>query len=212
VENYFRGQLRFIVELYYLTICNLAINLFFRAPKNLSNYIVILRKTGENQKKIPRKRKVGIFLHDRYIIEVTPHAELNEKGYQQIMKDHIAQFWSYGRELQEEAKFLAVLKQLLKEVRKNLDDGNPLATSIDNNDSSETMAIIASQENYPELAEILLLDSFDGDKRKAERRDVLKRRQEARRITLSPEASDKRQTSRRSDLRRDPMNEKRGSG
>ncbi|MBT5549049.1 MAG: hypothetical protein HOJ79_01090, partial [Nitrospina sp.] len=63
----------------------------------------------------------------------------------------IAKFWSHGRELQEEAKFNGALRQLLKEFRITLDDSSPLAKSIDNNDPSKEMAILADQEKYPEL-------------------------------------------------------------
>ena len=79
-----------------------------------------------------------------------------------MVEDHIAQFWSNGRDLQEEAKFQAALNQLLKEFRKTLDDSSPLAKSIDDNDPSRTKAIIADQENYPQLAEILFLDTLEG--------------------------------------------------
>ena len=64
-----------------------------------------------------------------------------------MVEDHIAQFWSNGRDLQEEAKFQAALNQLLKEFRKTLDDSSPLAKSIDDNAPSRTKAIIADKEN-----------------------------------------------------------------
>ena len=101
-----------------------------------------------------------------------------------MVEDHIALFWSNGRDLQEEAKFQAALNQLLKEFRKTLDDSSPLAKSIDDNDPSRTKAIIADQENYPQLAEILFLDTLEGDKRKEERISALGRRQEDRRKNL----------------------------
>ena len=40
-------------------------------------------------------------------------------------EEHIAQFWSHGRDLQEEGKFKSALNQLLKEFRKTLDDSSP---------------------------------------------------------------------------------------
>ena len=121
----------------------------------------------------------------------------------------IAKFWSHGRELQEEAKFNGALRQLLKEFRITLDDSSPLAKSIDNNDSSETMAIIAEQENYSQFAEVLFMDTLEGDKRKDERRLALGRRQQGRRKTAVDTDLDKRQFPRRSDMRRDPVNERR---
>ena len=126
-----------------------------------------------------------------------------------MVEDHIAQFWSNGRDLQEEAKFQAALNQLLKEFRKTLDDSSPLAKSIDDNDPSRTKAIIADQENYPQLAEILFLDTLEGDKRKEERRLALGRRQEGRRKTSLTISPDKRQTPRRSEMRRDSLHERR---
>jgi hypothetical protein len=121
----------------------------------------------------------------------------------------IAKFWSHGRELQEEAKFNGALRQLLKEFRITLDDSSPLAKSIDNNDPSKEMAILADQEKYPELAEILFLDTLEGDKREAERRLVLGRRKEGRRKSLLDINLDKRQDVRRSDTRRDLSNDRR---
>ena len=126
-----------------------------------------------------------------------------------MVEDHIAQFWSNGRDLQEEAKFQAALNQLLKEFRKTLDDSSPLAKSIDDNDPSRTKAIIADQENYPQLAEILFLDTLEGDKRKEERISALGRRQEGRRKTSLTIKPDKRQTPRRSEMRRDSLHERR---
>ena len=57
-------------------------------------------------------------------------------------EEHIAQFWSHGRDLQEEGKFKSALNQLLKEFRKTLDDSSPLAKSIGDNAPSRTKAII----------------------------------------------------------------------
>lgn len=128
-----------------------------------------------------------------------------------MVEEHIAQFWSYGRDLQEEKKFKGALNQLLKEFRKTLDDSSPLAKSIDNNDPSGTKAVIADQENYPQLAEILFLDTLEGDKRQIERRMALGRRQEGRRKTTLDINLDKRQAPRRSNMRRDPINEKRAN-
>ena len=51
------------------------------------------------------------------------------------------------------------MNRLLKELRKNLADSNPLAMSIDREDPSEIMAKIAIEENFNDLAEILLLDA-----------------------------------------------------
>ena len=128
-----------------------------------------------------------------------------------MLEDHIAQFWSNSRDLREEAKFQAALNQLLKEFRKTLDDSSPLAKSIDDNDPSRTKAIIADQENYPQLAEILFLDTLEGDKRKEERISALGRRQEGRRKTSLTPNLEKRQTPRRSEMRRDPLHERRGN-
>ena len=124
-------------------------------------------------------------------------------------EEHIAQFWSQGRDLQEEGKFKSALNQLLKEFRKTLDDSSPLAKSIGDNAPSRTKAIIADKENYPQLAEILFLDTLEGDKRKEERRLALGRRQEGRRKTSLTINPDKRQTSRRSEMRRDSLHERR---
>jgi hypothetical protein len=123
----------------------------------------------------------------------------------------IAQFWSHGRDLQEEAKFTSALNQLLKEFRKTLDDSSPLAKSIDSGDPSETMAILADQGKYPQLAEILFLDTLEGDKRKEERRLALGRRQEGRRKASLEINPDKREVPRRSNTRRDSVNERRAT-
>ena len=133
-------------------------------------------------------------------------------GLEKVLKmeeEHIAQFWSQGRDLQEEGKFKSALNQLLKEFRKTLDDSSPLAKSIGDNAPSRTKAIIADKENYPQLAEILFLDTLEGDKRKEERRLALGRRQEGRRKTSLTINPDKRQTSRRSEMRRDSLHERR---
>ena len=122
-------------------------------------------------------------------------------------EEHIAQFWSHGRDLQEEGKFKPALNQLLKEFRKTLDDSSPLAKSIGDNAPSRTKAIIADQENYPQLAEILFLDTLEGDKRKEEKISALGRRQEGRRKTSLTPNLEKRQTPRRSEMRRDPLHE-----
>ena len=128
-----------------------------------------------------------------------------------MVEEPIAQFWSHGKDLQEEAKFKSALNQLLKEFRRTLDDSSPLAKSIDNNDPSRTQAIIADQENYPQLAEILFLDTLEGNKRQSERRKALGRRQEGRRKNSLNISQDKRQAPRRSNMRRDPINEKRAN-
>jgi len=128
-----------------------------------------------------------------------------------MVEGPIAQFWSHGKDLQEEGKFKSALNQLLKEFRNTLDDSNPLAQSIDNNDPSETKAIIADKEGYPQFAEILFLDTLEGDKRKEKRRAALGRRQEGRRKISSDINRDKRQSPRRSEMRRDPSNERRGN-
>jgi len=133
-------------------------------------------------------------------------------GLEKVLKmeeKHIAQFWSHGRDLQEEGKFKSALNQLLKEFRKTLDDSSPLAKSIGDNAPSRTKAIIADKENYPQLAEILFLDTLEGDKRKEERRLALGRRQEGRRKTSLTINPDKRQTPRRSEMRRDSLHERR---
>ena len=51
------------------------------------------------------------------------------------------------------------MNRLLKELRKNLSDSSQLAKSIDRDDPSEIMAKIAIEENFNDLAEILLLGS-----------------------------------------------------
>ncbi len=89
----------------------------------------------------------------------------------------IAKFWAYGRDLQEESKFKGALKQLLNEFRRSLDNSSPLAKAIDNKESSEIMALLAGKEKYPQLAEILFMDTLEGNKRKAKRRLALGRRQ-----------------------------------
>jgi hypothetical protein len=121
----------------------------------------------------------------------------------------IANFWSHGRDLQEEAKFTGALNQLLREFRKSLDDSSPLAKSIDNNDSSEIKAILASKEKHTALAEILFMDTLEGDKRQEERRLALGRRQQGRRKAFLDINSEKREVARRSDTRRDLSNERR---
>jgi len=78
-----------------------------------------------------------------------------------MVKDYITQFWSVGKDLQEEEIFRGALNQLLKDFRKSLDDSSNLAKSIDNEDSISTMAKLAIEEDYVELAEILLLDSTE---------------------------------------------------
>jgi hypothetical protein len=126
-----------------------------------------------------------------------------------MLEGPIAQFWSHGRDLQEEGKFKSALNQLLREVRKTLDDSSPLAKSIDNNESSQAKAIIANKENFPQLAEILFLDTLEGDKRQAERRLALGRRQEGRRKSSFEIQLDKRHNPRRATMRRDIVNERR---
>ena len=49
-------------------------------------------------------------------------------------KDAIAEFWSNGKNLQEEGVFNAAYKQFIKQLRKTLDDSSKLAQSIDRND------------------------------------------------------------------------------
>lgn len=121
----------------------------------------------------------------------------------------IAQFWSHGRDLHEEAKFTSALSQLLRDFRKILDDSSPLAKSIDSKKSSQEMAIIANKEGYPQLGEILFLDTKEGDPRQEERRDIPRRVNEERRQTLLDIALDKRQSIRRSKTRRNLVNERR---
>ena len=121
----------------------------------------------------------------------------------------IVQFWSHGKELHEEAKFKSALNQLLRDFRKTLNDSSPLAKSIDSKDASREMAIIAIKENYPQLGEILFLDTEEGDQRQEERRDVFRRKDEERRQSLLAIALDKREAARRSDTRRDGVNERR---
>jgi hypothetical protein len=122
----------------------------------------------------------------------------------------IAQFWSLGRDLHEEAKFKSALTQLLREFRKILDDSSPLAKSIDSSDPSREMAIIANKENYPQLGEILFLDTKEGDQRQEERRDAFRRMDEDRRQSLLAIALEKRQAARRAETRRDLVNDRRG--
>jgi hypothetical protein len=123
----------------------------------------------------------------------------------------IADFWSHGKDLQEEGKFRSALNQLLKEFRKTIDDSSPMAKAIDNNESSEKLAILADKEKYLQLAEIIFLDTLEGDKRQTERRLALGRRQEGRRKSSSGASPEKRQVVRRADTRRDSSNEKRAS-
>ena len=122
----------------------------------------------------------------------------------------IAQFWSHGRELNEEGKFKSALNQLLRDFRKTLDDSSPLAKSIDNKDPSKEMVIIANKENYQQLGEILFLDTEEGDQRQENRRDMPGRRNEDRRQSLLTAALEKREAIRRSEVRRDFSNERRG--
>jgi len=122
----------------------------------------------------------------------------------------IAQFWSLGRDLHEEAKFKSALTQLLREFREILDDSSPLAKSIDRSDSSREMAIIANKENYPQLGEILFLDTKEGDQRQEERRDAFRRMDEDRRQSPLAIELDKRESVRRAETRRDLVNDRRG--
>ena len=122
----------------------------------------------------------------------------------------IAQFWSLGRDLHEEAKFKSALTQLLREFRGILDDSSPLAKSIDRSDSSREMAIIANKENYPQLGEILFLDTKEGDQRQEERRDAFRRMDEDRRQSPLAIELDKRESVRRAETRRDLVNDRRG--
>lgn len=122
----------------------------------------------------------------------------------------IAEFWSLGRDLHEEAKFKSALTQLLREFRKTLDGSSPLAKSIDNNDPSREMAIIANKEDYPQLGEILFLDTEEGDQRQEERRDAFRRMDEDRRESPLGIALEKRQAARRAETRRDLVNDRRG--
>jgi len=128
-----------------------------------------------------------------------------------MVDDLIAQFWSHGRELHEEAKFKSALKQLLRDFRKTLDESSPLAKSMDNNDPSREMAIIANKENYSQLGEILFLDTEEGDQRQENRRDIPGRRNKDRRQSQLTATLDKREAARRSEARRDLSNERRGS-
>ena len=121
----------------------------------------------------------------------------------------IAKFWAYGRDLQEESKFKGALKQLLSEFRKSLDNSSPLAKAIDNKESSEKIALLAGKEKYPQLAEILFMDTLEGNKRKEKRRLALGRRLGGRRAGKLDVNPEKRQVPRRSDTRRDSSNERR---
>ena len=128
----------------------------------------------------------------------------------QVVEKLIAQFWSLGKDLHEEGKFKSALTQLLREFRKTLDDSSPLAVSIDKNESSREMAIIANKEGYSQLGEILFLDTEEGDQRQEERRDILRRMNEDRRQSSTDISPDKRQSARRTEKRRDSENERRG--
>ena len=65
-----------------------------------------------------------------------------------MYEDLITHFWSYGKDLHEEGKFKAALVELIRDFRKILDDSSPLAKSIDKEESSREMAIIANKEGY----------------------------------------------------------------
>lgn len=123
----------------------------------------------------------------------------------------IEQFWSLGKDLQEESTFKAALSKLLREFRMTLDGSSPLAKSIDNDDPPRTKAIIANQENFPDLAEILFLDTLEGDSRKAERRATLCRREDERRKAELIADTNKREKYRRAEARRDPMRDRRSN-
>lgn len=126
-----------------------------------------------------------------------------------MVESPIEQFWSLGRDLQEESTFRAAIGKLLKEFRMTLDESSPLAKSIDNDDPPRTKAIIANQENFPDLAEILFLDTLEGDSRKAERRATLCRREDERRKAVSIAETNKREKFRRAEARRNPTTDRR---
>jgi len=72
--------------------------------------------------------------------------------------------------------------------------------------------MIASQENYPDLAEILFLDTGEGGKRKAEIGLALVQRLEGRRKNRLSIDTEKRHLHRcRSGLRLDFLSERRGN-
>jgi hypothetical protein len=152
---------------------------------------------------------MGIYLPDKDLIFKDTLFKVTERIIQ-VVERLIAQFWSLGRDLHEEGKFKSALTQLLREFRKILDDSSPLAKSIDNNDPSREMAIIANKESYPQLGEILFLDTEEGDQRQEERRDALRRMNEERRQSLIAIALEKRKDARRSEKRRDLVNDRRG--
>lgn len=126
-----------------------------------------------------------------------------------MYEDLITHFWSYGKDLHEEGKFKAALVELIRDFRKILDDSSPLAKSIDKEESSREMAIIANKEGYTQLGEILFLDTEDGDPRQEERRDIIRRKNEERRQSDFDPGHDKRKSIRRSEVRRNLENERR---
>ena len=77
-----------------------------------------------------------------------------------MIQELVSDFWLNGEDLDEKVRFRAALNQLLKDVRKLLDDSSQLAKSIDNGDSHEVMANIAIEEGYKDLAEILIVDDY----------------------------------------------------
>ena len=78
--------------------------------------------------------------------------------------------------MRKEHKFQAALKLLLKEVRKTLDVSSQLATSIDRSDPSKIMFKISIEENFVELAEILLIN-IGQENRKGDRRATINRKE-----------------------------------
>jgi hypothetical protein len=72
------------------------------------------------------------------------------------------------------------------------------------------MAIIANKEDYPQLGEILFLDTEEGDQRQEERRDSFRRMDEDRRQSPLAIALEKCQAARRAETRRDLVNDRRG--
>ena len=165
--------------------------------RQIKNQVLML---GEKWEYI---RPVNILFTNGYLLKIIERIA-------QVVENLIAQFWSLGKDLHEEGKFKSALTQLLRDFRKTLDDSSPLAISIDNNNSSREMAIIANKEGYPQLGEILFLDTEEGDQRQEERRDILRRMNEDRRQSSTDISPDNRQSDRRTEKRRDAVNERRG--
>ncbi len=120
-----------------------------------------------------------------------------------IIQELIANFWRNGKALHEEHLFNAALKLLLIEVRKTLDDSSPLAKSIDRNDPSEILFKISKEENFVELAEILHIDSGQGNRKGERRLAINQRKKDQRKVNRSVEINLRKFTRRKSG-RRDP--------